>query len=103
MNAEIVVGCPHEEGIDFPLGGDCPLCPFWNGKQGPAARGRLLGINAWDEDEEEFDDDGDDGEEFDDEDEDFDEGEKDESGDDLPGQNQGWDAQFARVEVKSRT
>ena len=26
-------GCPHEEGIDFPEGADCPQCPFWAGKQ----------------------------------------------------------------------
>ncbi len=24
-----IVGCPHEEGIDYPLGEDCPHCPFW--------------------------------------------------------------------------
>lgn len=28
-----IIGCPHEEGIDFPLGEDCPYCPFWRGKQ----------------------------------------------------------------------
>jgi hypothetical protein len=28
------MGCPHEEGEDFPNGEDCPFCPFWNGKQG---------------------------------------------------------------------
>ena len=28
------MGCPHEEGEDFPVGGDCPFCPFWTGKQG---------------------------------------------------------------------
>ena len=28
------MGCPHEEGLDFPQGGDCPFCPFWKGKQG---------------------------------------------------------------------
>jgi hypothetical protein len=28
------MGCPHEEGEDFPEGGDCPFCPFWRGKQG---------------------------------------------------------------------
>jgi hypothetical protein len=28
------MGCPHEEGEDFPLGEDCPFCPFWRGKQG---------------------------------------------------------------------
>jgi len=27
-------GCPHEEGKDFPAGGDCPFCPWWKGKQG---------------------------------------------------------------------
>ena len=24
-----IIGCPHEEGIDYPLGGTCPHCPFW--------------------------------------------------------------------------
>jgi SEC-C motif len=28
------MGCPHEEGEDFPVGEDCPFCPFWRGKQG---------------------------------------------------------------------
>jgi hypothetical protein len=28
------MGCPHEEGMDFPRGEDCPFCPFWHGKQG---------------------------------------------------------------------
>jgi SEC-C motif len=28
------IGCPHEEGLDFPDGEDCPFCPFWKGKQG---------------------------------------------------------------------
>jgi hypothetical protein len=28
------MGCPHEEGEDFPEGEDCPFCPFWRGKQG---------------------------------------------------------------------
>ena len=27
--AEGVIGCPHEEGIDYPLGESCPKCPFW--------------------------------------------------------------------------
>ena len=27
------VGCPHEEGKDYPMGEDCPFCPFWAGKQ----------------------------------------------------------------------
>lgn len=29
-----VLGCPHEEGIDFPAGQECPYCPFWRGEQG---------------------------------------------------------------------
>jgi len=28
-----IIGCPHEEGIDFPIGEDCPFCTFWKGKQ----------------------------------------------------------------------
>ena len=28
------MGCPHEEGEDFPVGEDCPFCPWWKGKQG---------------------------------------------------------------------
>jgi len=24
-----IIGCPHEEGIDYPLGEPCPQCPFW--------------------------------------------------------------------------
>lgn len=37
--AEGNIGCPHEEGMDFPLGEDCPFCPFWVGKQGSGQRG----------------------------------------------------------------
>jgi hypothetical protein len=32
------MGCLHEEGEDFPDGEDCPLCPFWAGKQGSNRR-----------------------------------------------------------------
>jgi hypothetical protein len=32
------MGCPHEEGLDYPRGEDCPFCPFWKGKQGSGAR-----------------------------------------------------------------
>ena len=32
------MGCPHEEGEDFPHGEDCPFCPWWKGKQGSARR-----------------------------------------------------------------
>jgi hypothetical protein len=24
-----IIGCPHEEGIDYPEGEKCPLCSFW--------------------------------------------------------------------------
>lgn len=24
-----IIGCPHEEGIDYPDGGVCPQCPYW--------------------------------------------------------------------------
>lgn len=30
--AEGIIGCPHEEGVDYPEGQDCPECPFWQGK-----------------------------------------------------------------------
>ncbi len=32
------MGCPHEEGEDFPHGDDCPFCPWWKGKQGSRAK-----------------------------------------------------------------
>lgn len=28
-----IAGCPHEEGIDYPEGEDCPHCPFWSEQQ----------------------------------------------------------------------
>lgn len=31
INPELM-GCPHEEGIDYPEGGVCPHCPFWAGR-----------------------------------------------------------------------
>ncbi len=27
--ANRIIGCPHEEGIDYPDGKICPHCPFW--------------------------------------------------------------------------
>ena len=24
-----IIGCPHEEGIDYPNGSICPQCPYW--------------------------------------------------------------------------
>lgn len=32
-----IIGCPHEEGIDYPKGTTCPKCPFW------ASRDRFTG------------------------------------------------------------
>lgn len=26
-----IIGCPHEEGIDYPIGRSCSRCPFWAG------------------------------------------------------------------------
>jgi len=26
---ERIIGCPHEEGVDYPEGESCPQCPFW--------------------------------------------------------------------------
>jgi hypothetical protein len=30
--ADRIIGCPHEEGHDYPKGQDCPFCPFWAGR-----------------------------------------------------------------------
>jgi hypothetical protein len=27
-----IIGCPHEETIDYPEGTACPKCPFWAGR-----------------------------------------------------------------------
>jgi hypothetical protein len=27
-----IIGCPHEEGIDYPEGKVCPQCPFWKNR-----------------------------------------------------------------------
>jgi len=29
---EKIIGCPHEEGVDYPEGEACPTCPFWKGR-----------------------------------------------------------------------
>ena len=26
------IGCPHEEGSDYPSDEDCPFCPYWKDK-----------------------------------------------------------------------
>ena len=31
LNYDRIIGCPHEEGIDYPMGRVCPRCPFWAG------------------------------------------------------------------------
>jgi hypothetical protein len=30
-----ILGCPHEEGIDYPEGTACPRCPYWAGRERP--------------------------------------------------------------------
>ena len=30
--SEGVIGCPHEEGPDYPVGKSCPKCPYWAGR-----------------------------------------------------------------------
>jgi hypothetical protein len=27
-----LLGCPHEEGVDYPEGQSCPQCPYWAGR-----------------------------------------------------------------------
>ena len=41
--AEEILGCPHEEGVDFPEGGTCPSCPFWAERDRWAATKERLG------------------------------------------------------------
>jgi len=33
-----IIGCPHEEGIDYPEGQVCPRCPFWAVQPRPSRR-----------------------------------------------------------------
>jgi len=30
--SESILGCPHEEGIDYPEGESCPKCPYWKNR-----------------------------------------------------------------------
>jgi len=30
--ADRIMGCIHEEGLDYPKGEECPICKFWIGK-----------------------------------------------------------------------
>lgn len=32
VTAGRIIGCPHEEGIDYPDGVSCPECPYWAGR-----------------------------------------------------------------------
>jgi hypothetical protein len=41
----MIIGCPHEEGTDYPVGEACPQCPFWKG------RDRFAGIPGLADDE----------------------------------------------------
>lgn len=34
-----IIGCPHEEGTDYPEGDACPQCPFWKGRDRFAGTG----------------------------------------------------------------
>ena len=29
VTTDRIIGCPHEEGVDYPEGVACPQCPFW--------------------------------------------------------------------------
>lgn len=31
VTSDRIMGCPHQEGIDYPMGRICPRCPFWAG------------------------------------------------------------------------
>jgi hypothetical protein len=37
-----VIGCPREEGMDYPRGAGCPWCAFWRGKDRWAERSGLV-------------------------------------------------------------
>jgi hypothetical protein len=32
VSADRIIGCPHEEALDYPDGTSCPECPFWEGR-----------------------------------------------------------------------
>ena len=40
-----LLGCPHEEGIDYPEGEPCPQCPYWHN------RDRFTGVLRGEEDD----------------------------------------------------
>jgi hypothetical protein len=32
LMTDSIIGCPHEEGTDYPTGTSCPQCPYWEGR-----------------------------------------------------------------------
>ena len=52
--------CPHEEGVDYPTGGECALCPFWARKEATLELrpDRSVDVHVHDEEDLEEDDDG---------------------------------------------
>jgi hypothetical protein len=32
VGVDRIIGCPHEEGVDYPEGQGCPMCPYWAGR-----------------------------------------------------------------------
>src|SRR5215212_8847587 len=44
-----IIGCPHEEGIDYPMGEDCPTCPYWKGRDRGIGSGLMVAgtSSAW--------------------------------------------------------
>jgi hypothetical protein len=32
VSIDRIIGCPHEEGEDYPEGTKCPFCPFWSNR-----------------------------------------------------------------------
>ena len=36
-----IIGCPHEEGVDYPVGESCPQCPYWANRD--RWTGKLIG------------------------------------------------------------
>jgi hypothetical protein len=41
-----MMGCPHEEGIDYPEGEACPVCPFWAGRARPFGAQKRYGCGS---------------------------------------------------------
>ena len=34
IGVDRILGCPHEEGLDYPKGGGCKQCTFWADRRG---------------------------------------------------------------------